>query len=188
MKQDTVVSEMFGEEAVLTPSDLCAKQFHRSAFGYHAREVDAYLARVADVLESLIRKVRDLKNLQEEYKTEIEEYRQIEATLRNALVTSQKFGENLIESAKREAETLVEAARIEKDRVLTEAAEIPSALAEEITRLQEQRDRLRRELLAILDTHRTLLESLPESRMDIPVAGTPRPMPATGARAEKESS
>jgi len=160
MKRDRVVGEILGSESVLAPSDIVNKDFRRSMFGYDAREVEAYLGRIADVLEMQSKEVRELKQALDDYKDKLEEYRQLEETLRNALVTSQKFGENLIESARREAEAIVEAARVEQQRIAMEAGRLPAALEQEIARLQEQRDRLRRELASILATHRDLLDAL----------------------------
>jgi len=170
MSSDKVVSEVFGTEVVLAPSDIVNREFHRSFLGYQPKEVDAYLSRVADVLENLIRETRDLKSEQEEMQTRLNEYRQVEETLRNALVTSQKFGENLIETAKREAETIVAAARLEQKRIETEATHLPAALTREITLLREQRNRLRAELGSLLDAHREMLEHLApaEDALDTP--------------------
>jgi len=161
MRKDRVVSEVLGEESVLTPSDLYNKEFRRALFGgYQPREVDAFLERIADALEPLIRQLRELKAQQEELKAQIQEHRHMEETLRNALVTSQKFGENLIDSAKREADTLIGAARVEQERVEAHASKLPVALAQEITQLQEQRNRLRSDILAALTAHKALLDGL----------------------------
>jgi len=160
MRKDRLVSEVLGEESVLAPSALYNKEFRRVVFGgYDPAEVAAFLERVAAALEPLIRQVRDLKQQQEEHRATIDEYRQMEATLRSALVTSQKFGENLVESARREAEHLVAAARMERERLELDAAKLPDTLAKEIRRLQEQRDRLRADILAILEAHRSLLDA-----------------------------
>lgn len=161
MRKDRVVSEVLGGETALTPSDLYDKQFRRALFGgYQPLEVDAFLERIADALEPLIRQLRELKAAQKEYKAQIQEHCQMEETLRNALVTSQKFGENLIDSAKREADTLIAAARVQRERVEADAAKLPVALAQEIAQLQEQRNRLRSEILAILEGHKALLDGL----------------------------
>lgn len=172
MRKDRLVSEVLGEESVLSPSELYNKEFHRVVFGgYNNREVDTFLERVADALEPLIRQVRDLKAQVEQYKSSIEEYRQMEETLRNALVTSQKFGENLIESARREADTLIASARSERELREAEASRVPVALAQEIAQLQEQRNRLRADINSILAAHKALIEGTPsaEERLSQPV-------------------
>lgn len=162
MREDRLVSHVLGEDAVLAPADLYGKQFRRSLFGgYNAQEVDAYLERVAGVLESLNQEIKALKEQGEQQKTELDDHRQMELTLRNALVTSQKFGEDLIESARREADTLVESAKVEKELLMRQALRLPEALATEIQGLQEQRDRLRGELESLLSSHQALLARQP---------------------------
>jgi cell division initiation protein len=144
-------------------------EFSRSITGgYSRQEVDAFLARIADVLENLIQQNRDLKAQLAQQKEELDEHRQMEETLRNALVTSQKFGENLIESAKREASLLIEAARLEKSRIDAENARLPILLAQEINHLQDQRDRLRADIRAILSSHEALLNGHIEEPTDNP--------------------
>lgn len=176
MKDEKFVSEVLGKDALLTPSDLYSKQFRKAWFGgCDRRDVDAFLERVADLLESLTDQVRELKAQQEEYKGKLEEYRQMEATLRSALLTSQKFGEDLVESARREADNLLESARVEKERLLAQATKLPVALSLEINQLQQQRDRLRQDLLGILATHKTLLESLSTAEETVGVAGPGSP-------------
>lgn len=160
MRENKVVSDVLGKEHVLSPSDVLNYEFSRSIVGgYSANQVDGFLARLADVLENLIKQNRDLKAQLAEQKEELDEHRQMEETLRNALVTSQKFGENLIESAKREASLLIEAARLEKSRIDSENARLPVLLAQEIAHLQDQRDRLRADIRAILAAHEALLEN-----------------------------
>jgi cell division initiation protein len=177
MRENKVVSDVLGKERVLSPSDVLNCEFSRSILGgYSANDVDSFLARVADVLETLIQQIRDLKAQLAEQKEELDEHRQMEETLRNALVTSQKFGENLIESAKREASLLIEAARLEKSRIDSENARLPVILAREITHLQDQRDRLRADIRAILAAHEALLENggRPEQPPGIGISDAPQ--------------
>ena len=62
MKANKFVKEVLGEDMVLAPADLLGRRFRRVAFGgYLNAEVDAFLERVADVLEALIRENRELK-------------------------------------------------------------------------------------------------------------------------------
>lgn len=155
MRKDKLVSEVLGDEAVLTPSDMYSQEFGRAAVGgYKPKEVDAFLERVADVVERLNQRVVQLKGQQEES-------RRMEETLRNALVTSQQLGENIIDSAKREADAIIAAAKAQKERATLEADKLPQSLGLEIVRLREQRDRLRGEIQAILAAHAELLAAQP---------------------------
>jgi cell division initiation protein len=154
MRKDKVISQVLGPEIMITPSDLYNIKFKRALVGgYEAKEVEELLERVGDALEALATEVRSLRERNEDQKASLEEYRQIEATLRSALVSSQKFSEDIIAAAQREAHTLLEEARLK-------AAQLPETIAREIQQLERQRERLRAELLAIFDTHKKLLDAV----------------------------
>lgn len=170
MRKDRLVSEMLGEEFALTPSDLYGKEFKRTTLrGYDPKEVDEYLERVADVLESMIVQMRVAREKNDEQRENLDRYREMEDTLRNALVSSQKLGEDIVETARREAHTIVEEAKLRKAALELEASRLPEQLARDIDALEQQRHRLRQELKAILETHRKLLDALlPEAPPSAP--------------------
>jgi len=161
-RRDKLLYEMLGEESTITPSDLYNAEF-RSVLvgGYDKGEVDDYLERVADVFEAMINQVRELKEQLDHQKHQLESVHDMETTLRNALVSSQRFGESLTEAAQRQADALIEEGRAAKAQAEREAAELPEALKREIGQLKAARDRLRDDIRAVLATHRTLLEDIP---------------------------
>ncbi|MFO7975331.1 MAG: DivIVA domain-containing protein [Candidatus Hydrogenedentota bacterium] len=179
-KKDRMIAKALGEEIAITPSDIYNQDFkHALLGGYETKEVDAFLERVADIVEHLIDQIRYLREKVDEQRATIDEYREIEKTLRSALVSSQKFSEDILASAKREAESLIEEARLKKAQAQLAAAKLPRKLARDIHVLEQQRSRMRREMLAILETHKNLLDSLipedervPESFFDAGVSGT----------------
>jgi cell division initiation protein len=161
MRKDKVVSEVLGTEVAITPSDLYHADFKRSNFGgYDKTEVDAYLERLADVLEDLIGQVRDLKERNEELEAEMKDFRAMERSLREAMLSSQRVSDDMVEAARKEAKSLIEEARLKKLQAQIEASKIPDALARDINLLKQQRMRLRVEITSILETHRQLLETL----------------------------
>lgn len=172
MSDDNVVSEMFGEELPITPSDLYSKEFKRALVGgYAPHEVDEMLEKVADVLEALIVQSHVLREQNKEQKNRLAEYSQMESTLHSALASSQKFADNVLDSAKRQAESLIEEARLQRDRATLDAERLPEKIQREIDDLKSQRDRLKSELNAILDMHRNLLDTygIDETAVTTPV-------------------
>ncbi len=166
MRKDKVVSEVLGTEVTITPSDLYHADFKRSNFGgYDKAEVDAYLERLADVLEDLIGQVRDLKERNEDLESEMKDFRAMERSLREAMLSSQRVSDDMVDAARREAKSLIEEARLKKLQAQIEASKLPDALARDINLLKQQRMRLRVEITSILETHRQLLETL------IPIGG-----------------
>jgi len=161
VKKDRMLVDALGEDIAITPSDIYNQDFRRAMLGgYDAREVDAFLERVADIVDRLLGQIRHLREKVDEQRVSIDEYREIEKTLRSALVSSQKFSEDILASAKREAESLIEEARLQKAQAQLAAAKLSRRLVRDIHVLEQQRSRMRREMLAILETHKSLLDSL----------------------------
>lgn len=166
MRKDKVVSKVLGADITITPSDLYHADFKRSNFGgYDRGEVDAYLERLADVLEDLIGQVREFKEKSEDLESEMKDFRAMERSLREAMLSSQRVSDDMVDAARREAKSLIEEARLKKLQSQIEASKVPDALARDINLLKQQRMRLRVEITAILETHRRLLETL------IPIGG-----------------
>jgi cell division initiation protein len=161
MRKDKVVSEVLGADVTITPSDLYHAEFKSAKFGgYDKTEVDAYLERLADVLEELIGQVRTLKEHNEDLESEMKEFRAMERSLREAMLSSQRVSDDIVEAARREAKSLIEEARLKKLQAQIEASKVPDALSRDINLLKQQRMRLRVEITSILETHRQLLETL----------------------------
>jgi len=162
MRKDRVVSEVLGESVAVTPSDLYSADF-KTVFmgGYDRNEVDTLLERTADVFETLLNQLRDLREQIEAQKEQISSFHEMESTLRNALVSSQKYSENVVDAARREADAIVEQARLERVRAQSDAAQLPGHLRDEIEELQQARDRVRNDLLSLLEVHRGLIEEIP---------------------------
>ena len=136
--------------------------FRRALFGgYKTQDVDHYVGRAADVLESLIEENKALK-------VDFDEHKQRETDLRTALSSALKFSDHIVAAAKREAATLLENTRErEEEYQATAFTGRSTTLAQEIEALRAQRDRLAAELNAALDSHirlRTAVEtnSMPE--------------------------
>jgi len=164
MRKDKVVSEVFGEELAITPSDLYNTEFKNAIMGgYDKQEVDAFLERVADVFESLINQTRELKEEMEKQRDQMQAMQDMENTLRNALISAQKYSESIRESARREADAILAEARMAKERAEMEAAELPGELRTEISELRAERTRLRTDLRAVLAAHSALLHDIPKA-------------------------
>jgi cell division initiation protein len=163
-RPDRFLAEVLGEESAITPSELVSRTIKRQAVGgYDTEVVDDLLEHAAEALERLMTRLRELKAANEEQRAQLEEYRGVEASLRNALVSSQKFGEDIVEQAKREAALILAEARLQRDEVQAEAARLPETVAREVHLLIEERDRIRDDIIAVLDAHRHWVnERVPE--------------------------
>jgi cell division initiation protein len=169
MNQNQLLKELFGNEPTITPEDMYAKKFRkRLGGGYRPREVDEYLRRSADLMESLLKRVQKLLQEAQGQQREIAEYRQQEQSLREAVVSAQRFAQDTLETARSKADAMVTEARLQKERLLLEAEQLPVTLLAEVRRLREQRNRLREELTGILEVHTSLLQRRPAAMQKLP--------------------
>ncbi|MGC8846295.1 MAG: DivIVA domain-containing protein, partial [Candidatus Hydrogenedens sp.] len=108
MRRDKVISEVLGAETILTPSEIYAQRFPKSFVGgYSVESVDEFLHRIADTIELLLDRIQELKEKIDEQTKLVEFYRQEESVLRSALNSAQKLNEDIIESAQRQAESII---------------------------------------------------------------------------------
>ncbi|HOQ91057.1 MAG TPA: DivIVA domain-containing protein, partial [Candidatus Hydrogenedentes bacterium] len=106
---------------------------------------------------------RRLQKENEALREQLVQYKEMETTLRNALISSQKISETIVASAKSQAQALLEEARLERARARMKSDELPDALRQEIRALTEARDRLRADMAHIIRVHEALLEKIPRA-------------------------
>jgi len=88
-------------------------------------------------------------------------YHEMEEALRNALKSSQKFSETILDTARREADALLAEASLAYSRAQNQARDMPDQLRAEIAELQGARDRMRQDLLSLVEAHRSLITGIP---------------------------
>ncbi len=194
MRRDKVVQEVLGDENVITPSDLCHHEFKRVTMGgYRPEDVDQLLERVADVMESLNEQVRRLKIENESLRERLAEQRASENVMREALVSTQRTSESIIEAARRQADAIIEEAKAERARIRADQTRVPELIENEIRLLRQQRERFRTQFISVLETHRRLLDDLipppdaASSSISEPAAVSYAARPATGEDADADT-
>lgn len=133
--------------------------FRRALFGgYRTNDVDHYVGRAADVLESLIEENKD-------FKIELDSQQQRDDDFRTALSSALNFTDHIVSAARREASALLKNTREREEEYSGQTASTPSNLAQEIDALRSQRDRLAAELSDALDSHIRLLTAVETNSM-----------------------
>ena len=142
----------------ITPMDIEQQQFGRSFRGYNEEEVDNFLDRIAkdyeEILNENIKNKEDLEKLQ----VRLEEYSQMEETLRNALLNAQQSASNIKESVQIEAQAIIEAAKIEAERIKQRAKQEILDINNEITVLKKNKYLILEKLKNTLKIHIRMLE------------------------------
>jgi cell division initiation protein len=141
-----------GAVGVLTPLDIHNKDFRRGVRGYREDEVDDFLDKVVADFEALLRENATLKDQVTELQQRLEQYRSLESTLHSTLIVAQETADAVKESARKEAELIVQEAEARAQATRErEAAEIRKA--------EEHLAELGRRTIAFRAHVRSLLES-----------------------------
>jgi cell division initiation protein len=125
----------------ITPHDIRQQQFSVRMFrGFDPQEVDAFLEDVADDYETLLKETQLLKEqlaaLEERQRGVLD----LERTLQDTLVTTQRLADDVKSTARRESEDVRGAARHEAELIVREA-ELRGEKAVEAARAEEARVR-----------------------------------------------
>lgn len=107
----------------ITPLDVRKQEFRRGMRGYDADEVRAFLANLADEYEAVLVDNKQLRERLMEQDEKLDEYRNLEQTLRDTLMTAEKLAQEARENARKEGEILLAEARQRVERVLAEGRE-----------------------------------------------------------------
>ena len=92
---------------MLTALDIYQQEFKKVFRGYDPDEVESFLELVAASFEQLTRENAMLKNKVAELEEKLEEYRRKEESLRETLISVQKFEESTKIAAQRESLSLI---------------------------------------------------------------------------------
>ena len=155
---------------MLSPLDIHNQEFRRVMRGYSEDEVDNFLDRVVADFETLQKENAELRGEVEELRARVEQYKQLENTLHNALIVAQDAAEEVRQNARKEAQLIVREAEEEGARTI-KAGELRVREAEEqLARLfresQAFRARWRSQLEAQLELLRSDPLQPPTSRSD----------------------
>ena len=140
----------------LTPMDIHNKEFKRRFRGYDMDEVDEFLDQVIRAFETLITENTHVKEQLQHTDDKLEQYRNLEETLNRTLVVAQSAADELKANARREADLIIQEARLQAERIIEAGRSKDLKLMEE-----------RAELARIIDTVRAQTRQALVAQLDI---------------------
>jgi cell division initiation protein len=148
----------------LTPVEIRHVKIRRRLGGYDRPATDALLTRIAESFEDVWRERADLRDELERLEGELARFRELEVLLRNTLVSAERSADDLRAQAHREADVILDEARI-KARELGGGAESErERVRADIRRLKTVEAQMRADYRAFLVTALDRLESETEER------------------------
>ncbi len=150
----------------LTPIDIRKWEFKKGVRGYDKYEVQAFLELAAEEFEKLLQERREFEQKSKRLEKEIEEYRRVEKSLQDTLISAKETTDKSMENSRKEAELIVGDAELQSDKILDSARKKVSKIEDEITRLTVLRDSFSVKLKGLLNSQIELLELFGEVNTD----------------------
>ncbi len=126
----------------LTPLDIKKQEFKKSMRGYDAIEVDAFLEMVADEFESLNQEKNNLADEVLKLKTQLQDYQEVEKTLKETLMHAQESINESRETSKREANLTVREAEVQAEKIMEDTKLKLATMKNELVLIKAQKIRL----------------------------------------------
>jgi len=142
----------------ITPLDIQQKQFPMKFRGFDVEEVYAFLEVIREEMEDMLRENASLKENMHRMETQIKDYKDMETTLRETLMTAQTLVEEYKTNARKEAELLVREAELRSDALLRDAQEKVIKIHEDIVDLKGIRRHFKEEVKRLVENHLKMIE------------------------------
>lgn len=140
------------------------QEFSKKLLGYNAEEVKAFLNKIAEEVDILVKENETLKSQLNEFKTQIDNYKEIENNLKQTLLKAQENSDNTIASTKKRSQLILMEAEVKANQIIENAKERERKLNEAILNLKEEKNLIIAKLEAILTTQVRLIS--PEFSFD----------------------
>lgn len=145
--------------AEITPNEILKKKFSLSFRGCKPEEVRDFLKLVAVEFEELLRQNMFLEDKVKQLEEAVGEYREMESTLKNTLISSQRVGQEIKKEAERKSDLLIREAEFEAERTIQKTRRRKERLEEETLQLLNQHKRFRAEFVALVESHGKMLKT-----------------------------
>jgi cell division initiation protein len=159
----------------MTPLDVQRMRFAQKLRGYDTKEVEDFLALVAEELSTRIAQAEKLERENRFFRQRLDEAEQREHQLQQTLLRAQKVSDEITANARREAELMVKEAEIAADRLVNQAIEQSSKIEGRLGELRAMRRELQLKFRNTLDLFQRILEAeMEEERTPTNVVAMPR--------------
>jgi cell division initiation protein len=150
------------------PMDILGKKFTKKLHGYAELEVHEYLTDLARVVEGLLRERGELKQRVHHMEQELSAFRDRETALKEALVAAQRSAETTIEVARAEGQRIVGEGHGLAERLIEEANQRVQTIETVIGDLRNRRREVRAELNRMVELLQGLIQDDQRRERDEP--------------------
>lgn len=142
----------------ITPLDIQQKQFSSRFKGFDMEEVDSFLELIREEMEELLRENANLREEARRFEKQLKEYKNLETTLKDTLVSTQQMVEEYQNNAKKDAELIKKEAELRAEDIVKDARDRVVKIHEDITDLKGVRRHFKEEVKRLIESHLSMLE------------------------------
>lgn len=137
---------------MITPLEIQNKEFKKGIRGYKEDEVDEFLDKVIIDYEKLYKENLELKDRLEGMHHQLEQYKEIEETLKNTLIMAQNAAEDVRSNAHKESEIIVQEANIKAKEIIIKANNETESIRSEFENIKSQMQIFKTKFKALLQS------------------------------------
>ncbi len=147
---------------MITPVDLENKEFKKGFRGYDIDEVETFLTELSKDYARIYRENASLKDKNAILTDAIENYKEMEETMRSAIISAQRTSEEIIKTAHEQSDTIVKEAKVRAQEIMNDMDNRIKELNRECAEIEGRSSLLRAKLKTVLNTYLGMLDELPK--------------------------
>ena len=161
---------------MFTSREIGSIEFEEVKRGYNQTDVKAFLRKISEQVADMERERDTLTAQIGSFNSEkaaieekmlmladkVEEYRSEEDSLRSALLSAQKLGDNIVKEARENASIILNDAQIKADEIVKGASGKVEDEREVLVRLKDEVSKFKSDVLSIYKSHLEVLSLIPE--------------------------
>lgn len=151
---------------MITPVDIENKEFKKSFRGYDIDEIEAFLTELAKDYARIYRENASLKDKNAMLADAVENYKEMEETMRSAIISAQRTSEEILKNAHEQADIINKEAKIRAQEMINEAEEKVRELNRETAEIDGRNTLMRAKLRAVLNTYLGMLDEIPQTEAE----------------------
>ncbi len=151
----------------ITPLDIRKQEFRKSVRGFDCDEVRAFLTTLADEYEAVLVDNKVLREGLEGQDTQISEYKNMERTLRDTLMTAERVMQESKENAAREGDLVIQEAHLKARGILEECRVRTEELRRELVSLHSEKETYLARFKGLAEAQISFIESHKDDFADL---------------------
>ena len=142
------------------------EKFSYEENGYNRNEVNNFIEEVINQTEGIISRVKKQNKEIEDLKRELEQYKNIENTIRDAIIKAEETGDNIKKMAKKESDIIITDAKENASRIVNEALLKAEKIEMERETLEKNMKIFKRKLKIIMEQQMAIVDEIEVLELD----------------------